>query len=232
MSEPPGGGPAAPEERIRVYLVDDHAVVRRGLQAYLETLDDIDVVGEAADGEAAVDELGRLAEAGQAPHVVMMDVLMPGMDGITATALITNQHPEVAVVALTGFVDQDKIRAALAAGAAGYVLKDADADEVASAVRAAHRGEVHISAAAVRELARGLRPPGSGPGTEPLTEREREVLALVAKGASNKEIGQALSISERTARTHVSNILNKVGLHSRTQAALWAIREGLTPPDA
>ena len=232
MSEPPGGGPAAPEERIRVYLVDDHAVVRRGLQAYLETLDDIDVVGEAADGEAAVDELGRLAEAGQAPHVVMMDVLMPGMDGITATALITNRHPEVEVVALKGFVDQDKIRAALAAGAAGYVLKDADAAEVASAVRAAHRGEVHISAAAVRELARGLRPPGSGPGTEPLTEREREVLALVAKGASNKEIGQALSISERTARTHVSNILNKVGLHSRTQAALWAIREGLTPPDA
>jgi DNA-binding NarL/FixJ family response regulator len=221
---------AASGEPIRVYLVDDHAVVRRGLQAYLEMLDDIEVVGEAADGGAAVDELGRLAEAGQAPHVVMMDLLMPGMDGITATALIRDRHPDVAVVALTGFVGQDKIQAALAAGAGGYVLKDADAGEVASAIRAAHRGEMHISAAAVRELARGLQRPRPGPSREPLTDREREVLALVAKGASNKEIGQALSISERTARTHVSNILTKVGLHSRTQAALWAIREGLTPP--
>ena len=221
---------AASGEPIRVYLVDDHAVVRRGLQAYLEMLDDIEVVGEAADGGAAVDDLGRLAEAGQAPQVVRRDVLMPGIDGITATGLIRERHPEVAVVALTGFLDQDKIQAALAAGAGGYVLKDADAGEVASAIRAAHRGEMHISAAAVRELARGLQPPRPGPEREPLTEREREVLALVAKGASNKEIGQTLSISERTARTHVSNILNKVGLHSRTQAALWAIREGLTPP--
>jgi DNA-binding NarL/FixJ family response regulator len=219
-----------PAERIRVYLVDDHAVVRKGMRAYLELLDDMEVVGEARDGEPAVEELGRLAGAGQAPDVVMMDLLMPGMDGITATTLIRERHPETEVVALTSFVAQDKIQAALAAGAAGYVLKDADADEVAAAIRAAHRGEVHISPAAVRELARSMRPAGRDRVIEPLTDREREVLALVAKGASNKEIAKALFISERTARTHVSNILTKLGLRSRTQAALWAIREGMAPP--
>jgi DNA-binding NarL/FixJ family response regulator len=219
-----------PAERIRVYLVDDHAVVRKGMRAYLELLDDMEVVGEARDGEPAVEELGRLAGAGEAPDVVMMDLLMPGMDGITATTLIRERHPETEVVALTSFVAQDKIQAALAAGAAGYVLKDADADEVAAAIRAAHRGEVHISPAAVRELVRSMRPAGGDRVIEPLTDREREVLALVAKGASNKEIAKALFISERTARTHVSNILTKLGLRSRTQAALWAIREGMAPP--
>ena len=217
-------------EAIRVYLVDDHGVVRRGMRAYLEMLADIDVVGEASNGEAAVEEIGRLAGAGEPPDVVMMDLLMPGMDGITATGVIREQHPEVEVVALTSFVAQDKIQAALAAGASGYVLKDADADEVASAIRAAHRGEVHLSTAAARELSRSLRPPASGPDAEPLTDREREVLVLVAEGSSNKEIGQALFISERTARTHVSNILMKIGVRSRTQAALWAIREGLASP--
>lgn len=221
----------ASTERIRVYLVDDHAVVRAGMRAYLELLDDMEVVGEARDGGPAVEELGRMAEAGQAPDVVMMDLLMPGMDGLTATGLIRERHPEIEVVALTSFVAQDKIQAALAAGAAGYVLKDAEADEVAAAIRAAHRGEVHISPAAVRELAKALRPAGAGRFTEPLTGRELEVLGLVAKGASNQEIGHALFISERTARTHVSNILTKIGLRSRTQAALWAIREGLVSPE-
>ncbi|HEX2047842.1 MAG TPA: response regulator transcription factor [Acidimicrobiales bacterium] len=223
---------APPEDPIQVYLVDDHAVVRTGMRAYLEQLDDMEVVGEARDGGPAVDELGRMAKAGQAPDVVVMDILMPGMDGIAATALIRERHPEIEVVALTSFVAQDKIQAALAAGAAGYVLKDAEADEVAAAIRGAHHGEVHISPAAVRELAKALRPAGSRRTVEPLTERERDVLALVARGASNKEIGQALFISERTARTHVSNILAKVGLRSRTQAALWAIREGLAAPEA
>ncbi len=232
MSEPFAGGPPTPEERIQVYLVDDHAVVRRGMRAYLEMLDDMEVVGEARTGEAAVEELGRMAGAGRPPDVVMMDVLMPGMDGITATAMIRERHPEIEVVALTSFVAQDRVHAVLAAGATGYILKDADADEVAAAIRAVHRGEVHLAPAAARELAKALRPPGSGPGPEPLTDREREVLALVAKGASNQEIGRALSISERTARTHVSNILTKVGLRSRTQAAIWAIREGIaSPPD-
>jgi DNA-binding NarL/FixJ family response regulator len=225
----PKGDPSGPERPIRVYLVDDHGVVRSGMRAYLELLEDIDVVGEAPNGEAAVEELGRLAGAGQPPDVVMMDLLMPGMDGITATGLIRERHPEIEVVALTSFVAQDKVQAALAAGASGYVLKDADADEVASAIRAAHRGEVHLAPAAASELTRALRLPASDPA-EPLTDRERQVLALVAEGASNQEIGGALFISERTARTHVSNIIMKIGVRSRTQAALWAIREGLASP--
>ncbi len=227
MAEPSKADASGSEGPIRVYLVDDHGVVRRGMRAYLEMLEDIEVVGEAPNGETAVEELGRLAGAGQPPDVVMMDLLMPGMDGITATGLIRERHPEIEVVALTSFVAQDKVQAALAAGASGYVLKDADADEVASAIRAAYRGEVHLAPAAARELTKALRPPGSAPQAEPLTDRERQVLALVAEGASNKEIGQALFISERTARTHVSNILMKIGVRSRTQAALWAIREGL-----
>lgn len=230
MAEHFGDQPMGPEGPIRVFLVDDHGVVRRGMRAYLEMLEDIDVVGEASNGEAAVEELGRLAGAGQPPDVVMMDLLMPGMDGITATGLIRERHPETEVVALTSFVAQDKVQAALAAGASGYVLKDADADEVASAIRAAHRGEVHLAPAAARELTKALRLPAPDPAAEPLTERERQVVTLVAEGASNKEIGQALFISERTARTHVSNILMKIGVRSRTQAALWAIREGLASP--
>ncbi len=197
------------------------------MRAYLEMVTDIDVVGEAPNGETAVEELGRLAGAGEPPDVVMMDLLMPGMDGITATGLIRERHPEMEVVALTSFVAQDKVQAALAAGATGYVLKDADADEVASAIRAAHRGEVHLAPAAARELTKALRLSVSDPDAEPLTDRERQVLALVAEGASNQQIGRALFISERTARTHVSNILMKIGVRSRTQAALWAIREGL-----
>ena len=215
-----------------MYLVDDHGVVRRGMRAYLEMVEDIDVVGEAPNGEAAVEELGRLAGDGEPPDVVLMDLLMPGMDGITATGLIRERHPEMEVVALTSFVAQDKVQAALAAGASGYVLKDADADEVASAIRAAHRGEMHLAPAAARELTKALRLPVPDPDAEPLTARERQVLTLVAEGASNRDIAQALFISERTARTHVSNILMKIGVRSRTQAALWAIREGLvSPPD-
>ena len=213
-----------------MYLVDDHGVVRRGMRAYLDMVEDIDVVGEAPNGETAVEELGRLAGAGEPPDVVMMDLLMPGMDGITATGLIRERHPEMEVVALTSFVAQDKVQAALAAGASGYVLKDADADEVASAIRAAHRGEMHLAPAAARELTKALRLPAPDPDAEPLTERERQVLTLVAEGASNRDIAQALFISERTARTHVSNILMKIGVRSRTQAALWAIREGLASP--
>jgi DNA-binding NarL/FixJ family response regulator len=214
---------------IRVYLVDDHGVVRRGMRAYLEMLDDIEVVGEAARADDALEALGQMTAEGQAPDVVMMDLLMPGMDGITATSVVKARHPDVEVVALTSFAAYDKIQAALQAGAVGYVLKDADADEVASAIRAAHRGEVHLSPAAAGQLAKTMRAPAAG-HHEALTDREREVLTLVADGASNKAIGTALSISERTARTHVSNILMKLGLGSRTQAALWAIREGVAPP--
>ena len=215
---------------IRVYLVDDHAVVRRGMHAYLEMLDDIDIVGESSRGEEAVAGIAALAARGQPPHVVLMDLLMPGMGGIEATSIIKSAHPDVQVVAVTSFVAQEKVHAALQAGAVGYILKDAEADEVAAAIRAAHRGEVCLAPAAARQLAKSLRDPRPEPERESLTDREREVLVLVAKGASNKTIGSQLTISERTARTHVSNILLKLGLGSRTQAALWAIREGLASP--
>jgi DNA-binding NarL/FixJ family response regulator len=161
--------------------------------------------------------------------VVLMDLLMPKLDGIAATAALKARHPDIEVVALTSFIEEDKVHAALAAGAAGYLLKDAEADEVAAAIRAAHRGELHLDPAVAARLLRSLRTPKPQP-TEALTAREREVLTLVGRGAANKEIARQLHIGERTARTHVSNILGKLGLPSRTQAALLAAREGLVPP--
>jgi DNA-binding NarL/FixJ family response regulator len=205
--------------RIRVLLVDDHAVVRRGLRGFFELLDDIEIVGEAEDGAQAV----ALVEQHQ-PDVVLMDLLMPVMDGIAATAEIKQRFPDVEVVALTSFIEEERVTAALEAGATGYLLKDADADDVAVALRRAHAGEVHLDPQVARLLARRIRSRHDDePAHEPLTEREREVLGLVAKGHSNKEIAAQLDITERTARTHVSNILGKLDLASRTQAALWAI---------
>lgn len=218
---------ATAQQPIRVFVVDDHAVVRRGMEVYFEMVDDLQVVGEAADGRQALDRITAMAATGQPPDVVMMDLVMPRMDGIAATAALAEQHPEIDVVAMTSFSEAEQVQAALRAGASGYVLKDAEADEVASAIRAAQRGEVHLDATVARRLTESLRAPGPRP--EALTEREREVLELVAQGMSNKEIAQNLVVSERTARTHVSNILSKLGLVSRTQAALWAIREGLVP---
>lgn len=215
---------------IRVFLVDDHGVVRRGMRAYLEFVEDVAVVGEAEDGQQALDRLTSLAATDALPDVVLMDLLMPRLDGIAATAAIKERFPEIEVVALTSFIEEEKVHAALAAGAAGYLLKDAEADEIAAAVRAAHRGEVHLDPAVAARLMRSLRSTKQQPA-EALTEREREVLALVGRGAANKEIARDLGISERTARTHVSNILGKLGLASRTQAALYAAREGLVPAE-
>jgi len=213
---------------VRVFVVDDHTVVRRGLRAYLEMVDDMEVVGEAADGQEALEGIAALVAAGQPPDVALMDLLMPGMDGVTATAAITQRHPEMAVVAMTSFAEADLVHAALQAGAAGYLLKDAEADEVAAAIRAACRGEVHLAPAIAKQLTRSLVAPR--PQTvDYLTGREREVLVLVAQGLSNQQIADALVISERTARTHVSNILGKLEVASRTQAALLAIREGIAP---
>jgi DNA-binding NarL/FixJ family response regulator len=211
------------DQPIRVLLVDDHAVVRRGLIGFLELLDDITVVGEAGDGRNAV-ELARSLR----PDVVLMDLLMPELDGIAATAAIKAEMEDVQVVALTSFVEEARVTAALEAGASGFILKDAEADDVADAIRAAHRGQVRLDPAVAGLLARRVRERASSAGApEPLTDREREVLGLVAHGLSNQAIAERLAITERTARTHVSNILGKLGLASRTQAALYAVEHKL-----
>lgn len=210
---------------IRVILVDDHEVVRRGLRGFLELQDDIDVVGEASDGAIAVELAAR-----ERPDVILMDLLMPNMDGLTAIGRIKQEQPEIEIVAVTSFIEEEKVTSALEAGASGYLLKDADAEEVAQAVRAAHAGEVHLDPAVARLLAQRMRSRKETEPVEPLTPREKEVLAQLGKGASNKEIAYELSITERTARTHVSNILGKLGLASRTQAALWAVEHKLIDP--
>ena len=217
--------PESSAHPFRVFLVDDHRVVRSGVAAYLAMVDDIDVVGEAADGQEALDRIAVLEPGDNLPDVVLMDLVMPGMDGITATRRIKARWPAIEVVAVTSFVEESKVRGALEAGAAGYLLKDADADEVAAAVRAAVAGRMHLDPAVARILADSTRTAQrTGDG---LTPRQREVLLLIAAGASNRQIAETLVVSERTARTHVSDILAKLGLASRTQAALWAVQEGL-----
>jgi DNA-binding NarL/FixJ family response regulator len=220
------------EEKIRVLVVDDHAVVRRGLFAFLEGEPDIEVVGDAAGGEAALGLVEQLGAEGRRPHVVLMDLQMEPLDGIESTRRIRAEHADVEVVALTSFDDVQRVHAALEAGASGYLLKDADVGEIAVAVRAAHRGELQLDPAVARQLAESLR----APRDPELTSREHEVLRLLGEGQSNKAIASTLGITERTARTHVSKILAKLGLSSRTQAALWAARRGdderLRPPPA
>jgi DNA-binding NarL/FixJ family response regulator len=212
---------------IRVFLVDDHVVVRRGMRAFFEMLDQIEVLGEAADGRAALDELAVLAAREDLPDVILMDLVMPRLDGIAATKAIKEKYPAVEVVALTSFSEAERVHLALEAGAAGYLLKDAEADEVVAAIAAAHRGEVHLDPVAARKLTQSMVSPQRSATV--LTSREREILVLVAQGRSNRDIAKVLVISERTARTHVSNVLSKLALASRTQAALWAVREGLVP---
>jgi DNA-binding NarL/FixJ family response regulator len=213
---------------IRVLVVDDHAVVRRGLLAFLASEPDLEVVGDAEGGAQAMELLAELDGQGLLPGVVLMDLQMEPQDGIASTRQIKDRYgDEVAVVALTSFGEQERVRAALRAGATGYLLKDADADEVAVAVRAAHRGEVQLDPAVARTLTAPLRTQERNRARD-MTTRELEVLRLLGVGATNKGIARALGISERTARSHVSSILSKLGLRSRTQAALWATREGLT----
>ena len=209
---------------IRVLIVDDHAVVRTGLKVFLDLQPDMEVVGEAADGSEGVAMARRLE-----PDVVLMDLLMPNMDGVTAIGRIKAELPEIEIVTMTSFIEEEKVTSALEAGASGYVLKDADAEEVAAAVRAAYAGEVHLDPAVARLLAQRMRDRKSPKDelAEPLTEREKDVLRLLGQGMSNKEIGASLFITERTARTYVSNILGKLGLASRTQAALYAVEHKL-----
>jgi NarL family two-component system response regulator LiaR len=220
---------ATEPNRITVLIVDDHSVVRMGLRVFLDLQPDIEVVGEATDGSEGVAMARRLE-----PDVILMDLLMPNMDGITAIGRIKAERPETEIVTMTSFIEEDKVTAALEAGASGYVLKDAEAEEVAAAVRAAYAGEVHLDPAVARLLAQRMRQRKSPEGTlaEPLTDREKEVLGLLGLGMSNKEIGSTLFITERTARTYVSNILGKLGLASRTQAALYAVEHKLVEPKA
>jgi DNA-binding NarL/FixJ family response regulator len=212
---------------IRVLVVDDHAVVRRGLAAFLDSEPDLEIVGEAEGGVQALELLTRLRSEGRQPHVVLMDLQMEPLDGVEATRQIHSRYSEIDVVALSSFGEEERVHAALEAGASGYLLKDSDADEVLAAIRAAHRGELPLDPAIARGLTMSLgAKPRPGPDAE-LTARELEILRLLGAGKANKEIAADLQISERTARTHVSNILGKLGLTSRTQAALWAVRQGL-----
>ena len=221
---PPSPGVQLVDEAppIRVLLVDDHAVVRMGLRAFFDLQPDIDVVGEAADGSEGVAMARRLT-----PDVILMDLLMPNMDGITAIGRIKAELPETEIVTMTSFIEEEKVTAALEAGASGYVLKDAEAEEVAQAIRAAYAGEVHLDPQVARLLAQRMRAKKDPEPVEPLTDREKDVMRLLGQGMSNKDIGATLFITERTARTYVSNILGKLGLASRTQAALWAVEHKL-----
>jgi DNA-binding NarL/FixJ family response regulator len=212
---------------IRILVVDDHQVVRRGLRGFLDGEVDLEVVGEAGDGHEALEELARLDAANRRPEVVLMDLQMEPVDGVEATRLIRARYDDVEIVALTSFGERERVHAALHAGASGYILKDAGPDDVAAAVRAAHRGQLQLDASVARRLMTALPGRAAPDPAERLTDREREILRLVGAGKANKEIAAELVITERTARTHVSNILRKLGLASRTQAALWAVREGL-----
>ena len=230
MIEPGATAGESDEETIRVFIVDDHGMVRRGVRSYLSIFDDIEVVGEAGDGREAVDRVRAMAARDDAPHVVLMDLAMEPVDGVTATRQLRAELPDVEVVAVTSLIDQSRVEEALHAGATGYLVKDAAPEELAVAIRAARRGEVHLDSALAAKLMASLRSPATSPSADPfaeLSEREREILQLIAEGHANKEIARRLVISERTARTHVSHILGKLGLTSRTQAALLAVREGL-----
>ncbi|WP_216892805.1 response regulator [Nocardia alni] len=208
---------------ISVFLVDDHALVRQGLRAFLQTQQDITVIGEADNGKQAVDEMRARVTANAIPDVVLMDLAMPELDGVSAIGILHREHPALKIIALSSFSETARVHAALQAGAAGYLLKNSDPGEVSVAIRSAQRDQVYLDPGVARVLARSMR---AGQAAA-LSAREREVLVLVARGNSNQEIADSLYISERTARTHVSHIISKLGLSSRIQAALWAIREGI-----
>jgi NarL family two-component system response regulator LiaR len=207
---------------IRVLIADDHSVVRQGLRMFLGADPELEIVGEARDGAEALKLTAQLR-----PDVVLMDLLMPVMDGISATAAIRREVPDTEVVALTSVLEDNSVVDAVRAGAIGYLLKDTEAHELRRAIKAAAGGQVQLSPQVATRLLREVRTPNKS--RESLTERETDVLRLLALGKSNKEISQALSISEQTVKTHVSHILDKLGVPSRTQAALYAIRIGLVP---
>jgi two-component system, NarL family, response regulator LiaR len=205
---------------IRVMLVDDHTMVRRGLAAFLRVFDDMELAGEAANGDEAIELIAHLL-----PDVVLMDLVMPDMDGVTATRIIHQRFPSVKVLALTSFAEEKLIQDALQAGAIGYLLKDLTADELAQAIRAAYSGQATLSPAAVQAMVHAATQPPA-PGND-LTEREREVLVLLVEGLNNSEIAAKLVVSPSTIKSHISHILRKLDVTSRTEAAAVAVREHL-----
>ena len=204
---------------IRILITDDHGVVRQGLRMFLSLDPEMEVVGEAANGQEALELAQELK-----PDVVLMDLLMPVMDGIEATRAIRSELPEVEVIALTSVLDDGSVTGAVRAGALGYLLKDTDSEELRRAIKAAAEGRVHLAPQAAARLMREVKAPES---PEALTERETEVLRLLARGKTNKQIAASLFVSEKTIKAHVSSILMKLGVQSRTQAALHAVRTGL-----
>jgi NarL family two-component system response regulator LiaR len=209
-----------PSPPIRVMLVDDHTMVRRGLATFLKVFDDLELAGEAANGEDAIQLCAQVL-----PDVVLMDMVMPDMDGVTATRVIRQQFPEVQVIALTSFKEKGLVQDALQAGAIGYLLKDVSADTLAQAIRAAHAGRATLSQEAAQALVHAATQPPV-PGYD-LTERERDVLALMVEGLNNTQIADRLVVSPSTIKSHVSHILAKLGVASRTEAAALAVRHGL-----
>jgi two-component system, NarL family, response regulator LiaR len=207
----------------RVLITDDHGVVRQGLRMFLSLDPDFEVVGEASNGEEA-----RAMARDLGPDVVLMDLLMPVMDGISATEKIRAELPDVEVIALTSVLEDASVTGAVRAGAIGYLLKDTDSEELSRAIKAAAEGRVHLAPEAAARLMREVRAPDS---PEALTDRETEVLRFLARGKANKQIASSLYVSEKTVKAHVSSILMKLGVQSRTQAALYAVRTGLVSID-
>ncbi len=212
-------------EPIRVLIVDDHAVVREGLRAFLQTQEGIEVAGEAGDGREAVEAASRLR-----PDVILMDLVMPELDGVAAMRVMREKVPDTRVIVLTSFLDDDKLLPAIRAGAAGYLLKNAEPKELARAVRAAHAGEALLDPVVAARLVETLAADGGVDPIERLTPREREVLVLIGRGFPNKRIARELGLAEKTVKTHVGHVLAKLGVTDRTQAAVLAVRAGLVEP--
>jgi NarL family two-component system response regulator LiaR len=211
---------ATQDDKITVVIVDDHAIVRQGLRTYLELQPDIEVVGEAGDGQQAV----RIVRD-KLPDIVLMDLVMPGMNGVDATRAITSTSPSTRVIVLTSFSEDEQVFASIKAGAQGYLMKDVLPQELVRAIRTVNRGEAQLDPEIARKLMHEFSNPQPTRPKHDLTERELEVLRLISQGKSNKEISEELVLSEKTVKTHVSNILQKLHLSDRTQAAVYALRQ-------